>query len=122
MNHSLVLVLNSLFGKYAIGIQAAMIACCCFSVQADALKEMVCHVDSSDDLFKVYPRQLAYTGEQFNIYQLIDGLTVLIVNTQTMRFNRLSSLNLLPRSTLDPSWPAEPPQFFSGWCEHLTSE
>ncbi len=78
---------------------------------------MVCQVKGSDDQFLVYPRQKVFNSETFMIYQLIDGMTLLAINRQTLRFNRLSNLNLLPQSTLDPSWPPEPIQFFSGTCK-----
>ncbi len=77
---------------------------------------MVCYVDGSDDQFRVYPRQQVFTSERFAIYQLIDGLTVLVINKQTLRFNRLSNLNLLPTSSLDPEMPPEPYQYFTGRC------
>jgi len=87
------------------------------SLLASSDPEITCHVDGTDDLFKVYPRQQIFTSNQFSIYQLIDGLTVLIINRQTLQFNRLSSLNLLPHSSLDPELPPEPIQFFSGRCD-----
>ena len=96
----------------------ALLISICTPLNADSGDlAMLCHVDGSDDLFKVYPRQKIYSSEQFIIYQLIDGLTVLVINKQTLRFNRLSNLNLLPQSTLDPAWPPEPMQFFSGTCK-----
>jgi len=87
------------------------------SVQSDTSVELLCRVDGTDDIFKIYPSQLIFLGKKIMIYQLIDGLTVFIVNTQTGRFNRLSNLNLMPQSTLDPRLPPEPPQFFSGHCD-----
>jgi hypothetical protein len=75
-----------------------------------------CLVDDSDDRFELYPDQLSYRGHNFDHYQLIDGLTVVVVNRRTGKFNRLSNLNLLPHSTLDPSRAAEPIQFFTGRC------
>ena len=79
--------------------------------------EITCLVDGSDDQFRVYSRQQIFDSDRFAIYQLIDGLTVLIINKQTLRFNRLSNLNLLAESTLDPEMPPEPYQYFSGRCE-----
>jgi hypothetical protein len=102
---------------------AALIAVLCGrSLLASFEPEITCHVDGTDDLFKVYPRQKIFSSNQFSIYQLIDGLTVLIINRQTLQFNRLSSLNLLPHSTLDPELPAESMQFFSGRCEFSFSK
>lgn len=90
-------------------------------VFADTTGEVICYVDKSDDLFKVYPRQLIFESKQFSIYQLIDGLTVLVLNNQTMRFNRLSNLNLLSASTLDPQMPPEAYQYFTGGCDNSHS-
>jgi hypothetical protein len=95
-----------------------LLACSSYAVYANKSGEVICYVDKSDDLFKVYSRQLIFESKQFSIYQLIDGLTVLILNKQTMRFNRLSNLNLLAGSTLDPAMPPEPYQYFSGHCEY----
>ena len=87
------------------------------TASADWPSEITCHVDGTDDLFRVYARQQVFDSERFAIYQLIDGLTVLVINKQTRRFNRLSNLNLLPESTLDPEMPPEPYQYFSGLCD-----
>lgn len=76
-----------------------------------------CWVDGSNDRFDVYPSQLSYTSDSFSHYQLIEGLTVLVVNNKTMRFNRLSNLNLLPHSTTDPTKPPDRFQLFGGLCE-----
>ncbi|KZZ59489.1 hypothetical protein A3762_00465 [Oleiphilus sp. HI0125] len=83
---------------------------------AEEQSALICKVDGSDDAFKIYTNQRIYESEQFEHYQLIDGLTVLVVNKDTMKFNRLSNLNLLAHSTMDPSMPPEPHQFFSGEC------
>ena len=85
--------------------------------RADSRGELVCKVDGSQDYFKVYLSQRTYSSEQFSHYQLIDGLTVLVVNKVTMRFNRLSSLNLLHTSTMDPNQPPDGMQLFEGVCE-----
>jgi len=114
----MVLVLSLKTKNFILWIKAA-VACFSFSVLADSSSEIVCQVENSDDLFKVYPRQLVFKSDQFLIYQLIDGLSILIINTKTMRFNRLSNLNLLSNSTLDPALPPEPLQFFSGRCEYF---
>jgi len=93
---------------------------CLFSplIQADTHKSLICTVSDSRDYFKVYPYQLIYSSDEFSHYQLINGLTVLVVNKNTMRFNRLSNLNLLPSSVMDPNKPPENYQFFSGLCKH----
>ena len=78
-----------------------------------------CQVANSDDLFQIYQEQLIFRGETFSVYQLIDGLTILAVNHETGRFNRLSNLNLLPHSSMDPARPPEPHQFFTGSCQPL---
>lgn len=77
----------------------------------------VCKVNGSEDYFKVYASQRIYASEQFSHYQLMDGLTVLVINKQTRRFNRISNLNLLPHSTMDPNQPPERFQLFHGMCE-----
>ena len=83
-----------------------------------------CTSNNSFDSFKVYPSQLTYASEDFAHFQLINGLTILVVNLKTMRFNRLSNLNLLKHSTLDPNLSPEQYQFFSGSCqiEHLENK
>ncbi len=83
---------------------------------ADHAGALTCTVDGSRDQFVVYPSQQVFNSEAFSYYQMIDGLTVLVVNNPSLRFNRLSNLNLLPQSTLDPHKPAEKAQFFSGQC------
>ena len=77
---------------------------------------MTCKVNGSDDYFIVYEEQLSYSSETFSHYQLIDGLTVIVVNKDTLRFNRLSNLNLLANSTIDPQQPPEQHQLFEGLC------
>lgn len=112
------LVLSLKAKNFILWIKAA-VACFSLTVLADSSSEIICQVENSDDLFKVYPQQLVFKSEHFIIFQLIDGLTILIINTRTMRFNRLSNLNLLSNSTLDPALPPEPLQFFSGRCEYF---
>ena len=77
---------------------------------------LTCLVEGTDDRFELYPRQISYESARFLHYQLIEGLTVIVVNRKTLRFNRLSNLNLLEHSTLDPTRPAEPIQYFTGQC------
>lgn len=81
-----------------------------------------CLVDGTDDLFQLYQQQISYQSPSFTHYQLINGLTVVIVNRTTLRFNRLTNLNLLPHSTLDPTKPAEPIQMFNGQCHYPRGE
>lgn len=92
---------------------------CLFSplTQASSHDALVCTVSDSRDYFMVYPHQLIYSSDKFSHYQLIDGLTVLVVNKDTMRFNRLSNLNLLQSSIMDPDKPPENYQFFNGLCK-----
>lgn len=81
--------------------------------------ELTCKVSGSNDAFNVYPEDLSYASKSFLHYQLIKGLTVLVVNRDTMRFNRLTNLNLLQHSTLDPKKRAEAIQLFDGVCKAL---
>jgi hypothetical protein len=98
-----------------------LLACSNATVYADSSGEVICYVDKTDDLFRAYPDQLIFESKQFSIYQLINGLTVLILNKQTMRFNRFSNLNLLSGSTLDPEMPPEAYQYFTGRCDYSHS-
>ncbi len=68
-----------------------------------------CRVEGSDDRFLLHPHQLLKATPSFQVFILMDGLTLAVVNRDTGRFNRLSNLNLLP----DP----QPPQFFHGYCQ-----
>ncbi len=81
-----------------------------------------CRVAGTDDRFIVYPHQRIYRSDSFDYYQLMQGLTVLVVHRQTRQFNRLSNLNLLPSSSLDPQRSAEPYQFFNGQCTARVDE
>ena len=85
-------------------------------IQADFDSPIICTVGDSNDYFKVYPSQLMYTSDTFSHYQLMDGLTVLMIHKQTMQFNRLSNLNLLKNSVIDPNKPPDDYQFFNGSC------
>lgn len=91
------------------------------TVHAAPPETLICSVDGSNDDFIVYPEQVVYSSASFSHYQLIRGLTVLVVNKHTLRFNRLSNLNLLPSSTLDPAKKPENIQIFSGSCIHQAS-
>ncbi|MDJ0880472.1 MAG: hypothetical protein QNJ56_02380 [Gammaproteobacteria bacterium] len=90
--------------------------------KADVSAPIRCHVTDTDDVFIVYPPQLAFSSDRFYIFQLMNGLTVLIINRDTGRFNRLSNLNLLAHSTVDPFMHREPIQFFSGTCEMIIDD
>jgi len=92
------------------------------SAQAGSRDPLICTVSDSRDYFLVYPYQLIYASEKFSHYQLIDGLTVLVINKTTMRFNRLSNLNLLPSSAIDPKKPPENYQFFNGLCKYSETQ
>jgi len=109
--------MNSSYRKFVLFIYSLII--CLFSplIQADFHKSLLCTVSGSRDYFKVYPHQLIYSSNEFSHYQLINGLTVLVVNKNTMLFNRLSNLNLLKSSAMDPNKPPENYQFFSGSCK-----
>ena len=98
-------------------LMAALSASADKSQSANTDPALTCYPDGSDDRFQLYPEQQVYAGRLFSIYQLIDGLTVLVFNHQTRRFNRLTNLNLLPYSSLDPQRAPEPIQFFSGYCD-----
>ena len=92
------------------------------ALHASPQENLVCSVDGSKDEFSVYPDQLVYASKSFLHYQMISGLTVLIVNRETMRFNRLSNLNLLQHSTLDPKKQPENIQLFNGSCKAVNNE
>ena len=103
--------------KFMLFTYSLIIYLCSPLIQADSHIPLICTVSDSRDYFKVYPYQLIYSSDKFSHYQLIDGLTVMVVNKNTMRFNRLSNLNLLQRSTVDPNKPPENYQFFNGVCK-----
>lgn len=88
-----------------------------FSAMAITERAIICQVNGSVDYFALDATKQIYASKNFTYYQLIDGLTVLIVNNKTLKFNRLTNLNLLAHSTLDPNNPPEPRQFFSGSCQ-----
>ena len=79
---------------------------------------LLCKVNETEDYFEVDLNQLIYTSNEFLYYQMIEGLSVLIMNKNTLRFNRLSNLNLLENSSIDPSQPPDNHQFFNGLCEY----
>jgi hypothetical protein len=97
---------------------------CLFSpfTLADTQNSLICTVSDSNDYFKVYPEQLTYSSEIFSHYQLMDGLTVLMVNKNTMQFNRLSNLNLFQNSVMDPNKPPDDYQFFNGFCKYSETQ
>lgn len=85
------------------------------SLAADTA-ELSCDVDGSRDFFELYTEQLSFQGADFWHYQMMGGLTLIVVNRESLRFNRLSNLNLLSSSTLDPNRKPEAVQLFSGQC------
>jgi len=88
-----------------------------FSTMATTNYTIRCKVSGSLDYFLVDASKHIYASEQFTYYQLIDGLTVLVLNNKTLKFNRITNLNLLANSTLDPNDSPEQRQFFSGRCQ-----
>lgn len=106
--------------KLMIFIYSFILYTTCPSIQANTFP-LICSANDSVDYFEVYPSQLIYSSDSFTHYQLIAGLTVLVVNNQTLRFNRLSNFNLLSRSALDPNKPPSHYQFFSGVCKYKAS-
>ncbi|MEH6577045.1 MAG: hypothetical protein V7731_08190 [Amphritea sp.] len=105
-----------LYRKLSLLINAALIYSFTQAALAVSNDVMTCKVSGSVDYFIVYADQLIYSSDKFLHYQMIDGLTVIVVNKDTMRFNRLTNLNLLPSSTMDPQKPPESHQFFAGRC------
>jgi len=75
---------------------------------AIAEEVLLCQVDGSDDQFIFYPHMLVQKSERFDVYVLMGGVTVAVVERDTGRFNRLTNLNLLDHS--------EKVQFFQGRC------
>ena len=99
-------------------LAALAVTICIAPVHAENVPRLTCLVAGSEDVFELYPEQLAYEGKHFWHFQVIDGLTVVVVHQPSLQFNRLSNLNLLPNSTLDPSREPEAEQFFTGQCQH----
>ena len=75
------------------------------SVLADPL---LCDVDGSDDRFILYLDQRIYRSANFDVYALMGGMTLATVSRASLRFNRVTQLNLLRQ--LDQI------QWFSGQC------
>lgn len=107
------------FDRFSVGYLVAVGFLACSSAYASESDEWLCQVEGTDDRFRVDTSQRIFHTARFQIFQLIDGLTVLVLNTETRKFNRLSNLNLLSQSSLDPERPAESIQFFSGSCDRL---
>ncbi len=78
--------------------------------------QYLCKLAGSDDYFVLFDHQVSYEGAMFRHYAMLNGLTVIVLNKQTLDFNRLSNLALLPVSTLDINLPAEANQLMSGNC------
>ena len=57
---------------------------------------LVCDVKGSDDRFLLYPEQLILRSQQFEVYALMGGMTLATVSRLTLRFHRVTQLNLLP--------------------------
>ncbi|WP_210394966.1 hypothetical protein [Motiliproteus sediminis] len=70
-----------------------------------------CKLQDSDDRFILYPEQLVAQTATHAVYSLMGGLTLAVVQRQTLRFNRITSLNLQPRP--------DRMQLFSGQCQPL---
>ena len=85
-----------------------------------AEQPLLCKLATSEDYFALYADQVSYEGELFRHYSMLSGLTVIVLNKQTLSFNRLSNLALLPESTLDVNRPAEPNQLMSGQCRSVS--
>ena len=84
--------------------------------EQEADNEYLCKLAGSADYFVLYQRQVSYEGTDFRHYTMLNGLTVIVLNKQSLRFNRLSNLALLSVSTLDINMPAEANQLMHGSC------
>jgi hypothetical protein len=102
--------------KQVLSLAALLSVGLSFSTMAATGQTISCKVKDSLDFFNISRSNLIYSGNTFTLYQLIDGLTIIAVNNQTLKFNRLTNLNLLPTSALDPNDPPVSLQFFSGSC------
>ncbi len=104
--------------KYRTGLLALLL---CFHGAMDAAPKVPfgndhllrCFVEGSDDQFLFYPSMLIRQSGRFSIYALMGGLTLAVVDHNSGRFNRLTSLNLAD--------PEERIQFFSGQCRAETA-
>lgn len=96
---------------------------CCLSGAASGIygadQPLLCKLATSEDYFALYDDQVSYESGLFRHYSMLSGLTVIVLNKQTLGFNRLSNLALLPVSTLDINRPAEPNQLMSGQCHYI---
>ncbi|WP_027859043.1 hypothetical protein [Marinobacterium jannaschii] len=70
---------------------------------------LYCDVRGSDDHFILYSHQIIWSGEHYIFYTLMDGLTIAAVHRPSLRYNRLTNLNL--------HQPGERLQLFSGQCQ-----
>ncbi|RRJ83874.1 hypothetical protein [Aestuariirhabdus litorea] len=53
-----------------------------------------CQLDGSDDIFLFYPSMKMGESDHYLLYQQLKGLVVAVVDKRSLRFNRLTSLNL----------------------------
>ena len=88
-----------------------------FSTIAATQQHISCKVGDSLDYFTLDSSQQIFASANFTFYQQFDGLTIVALNNHTLRFNRLTNLNLLPNSATDPNAPPQSLQFFSGHCQ-----
>lgn len=70
-----------------------------------------CRVDGSDDRFLFYPEQRIYQSGEHWVFSLMGARTLGVVHRATLRFNRLTSLNI--QAVPDRL------QLFSGQCRWL---
>jgi len=83
---------------------------CCLLISSPTLAgTLFCNVIGSDDHFILYPEQEIWSGREYRLYALMDGLTIAAVHRPTLRYNRLTNLNL-PQAS-------ERLQLFSGQCQ-----
>ncbi|WP_426416267.1 hypothetical protein [Aestuariirhabdus sp. LZHN29] len=68
-----------------------------------------CQIDGSDDIFLFYPDMQTAETEKYLIFQQLKGLVIAVVDKRSLRFNRLTSLNLT-----DSPYPAT---LLSGQCQ-----
>jgi len=88
-----------------------------FSTIAATQQHISCKVSNSLDYFSLDSSKQIFASANFTFYQQFDGLTVVVLNNHTLRFNRLTNLNLLANSATDPNKPPQSLQFFSGHCQ-----
>ncbi|MEH6470808.1 MAG: hypothetical protein V7752_06110 [Halopseudomonas sp.] len=67
------------------------------SAQVGSAETLECLVDGSDDWFILYPEQRIYRSSKYDVYALMEGMTLATVSRQRLRFHRITQLNLLPQ-------------------------